>query len=253
MRGKRCVLCSSGALLGITPAHAGKTSMSSPKSCRARDHPRACGENPVLAFPELYQPGSPPRMRGKPEASPQKAVSRGITPAHAGKTPRTLAHIRRRQDHPRACGENLSPRRLDATRKGSPPRMRGKPAHVLRAPVDPGITPAHAGKTSTFRSGKSALWDHPRACGENRSGRRKRRSQPGSPPRMRGKLLRIQHIRQRGGITPAHAGKTRVRVRALRAIWDHPRACGENTSGRPPYKNYAGSPPRMRGKLFGLQ
>ena len=53
--------------------------------------------------------GSPPQVRGK------RAKSRGdwnfvrITPAGAGKTQRKFPYFLRFEDHPRRCGENISP------------------------------------------------------------------------------------------------------------------------------------------------
>ena len=65
MRGKRSATINHGALLRITPAHAGKTGSRSGDNCRGADHPRACGENAegIGCFPR--HSGSPPRMRGK--------------------------------------------------------------------------------------------------------------------------------------------------------------------------------------------
>ena len=51
------------------------------------------------------------------------------------------------------------------------------------------------------------------------------------------------------GITPADAGKTPRRRRAVRRRWDHPRGCGENLRRRYGLAAFVGSPPRMRGKL----
>ena len=71
----------------------------------------------------------------------------------------------------------------------------------------------------------------------------------GSSPRMRGKRGACGTTRGRGGLIPAHAGKT-ARYWTIR-VWGsaHPRACGENaiTAGRP--TAISGSSPRMRGKL----
>ena len=51
-------------------------------------------------------------------------------------------------DHPRGCGENKLSPTLMSVAKGSPPRMRGKPAAFLWAICSKGITPADAGKTT---------------------------------------------------------------------------------------------------------
>ena len=92
----------------ITPARAGKTRGRFQQIGYVEDHPRACGENARIKPCDCMRPGSPPRVRGKLSDCCASALHRRITPARAGKTPRTLVHIRRRQDHPRACGENLA-------------------------------------------------------------------------------------------------------------------------------------------------
>ena len=67
---------------------------------------------------------------------------------------------------------------------------------------------------------------------------------------MRGKPVPAQIPRARPGITPAHAGKTRRRGAGAPGSRDHPRACGENLYLQGIFQNFAGSPPRMRGKLL---
>ena len=175
---------------------------------KARDHPRACGENRVSGIPSICELGSPPRMRGKPNLAIDQICLSGITPAHAGKTCyHVLIHCCFR-DHPRACGENSTLLRKLGGKWGSPPRMRGKrhPAHYKAD--NAGITPAHAGKTC-WRLRRAWAWrDHPRACGENFSHQKQRAGIPGSPPRMRGKPAALDAENPEFGITPAHAGKT---------------------------------------------
>ena len=67
---------------------------------------------------------------------------------------------------------------------------------------------------------------------------------------MRGKRTAYEIQKGVGGITPAHAGKTRSHRKAPRSSRDHPRACGENPFILPGGEAFPGSPPRMRGKLF---
>ena len=50
--------------------------------------------------------------------------------------------------------------------------------------------------------------DHPRGCGENLQFQPMQISDPGSPPRMRGKLLEDLKAAYGDRITPADAGKT---------------------------------------------
>ena len=53
------------------------------------------------------------------------------------------------------------------------------------------------------------------------------------------------------GSTPAYAGKRRSSERDHRGAQDHPRLCGEKSSGLPRTWTIWGSPPPMRGKGLG--
>ena len=152
------------------------------------------------------------------------------------------------EDHPRACGENWTSTTSASKIAGSPPRMRGKLAsrRVYRATVR--ITPAHAGKTMLCCGFRSTRRDHPRACGENLSSAPRWKYVLGSPPRMRGKHKSFESIKQSIRITPAHAGKTYTCFGCSAEPEDHPRACGENGTGKTTIAKELGSPPRMRGK-----
>ena len=187
-------------------------------------------------------------MRGKLSHRARGLSAHGITPAHAGKTLGVAAPKCFCRDHPRACGENEQEKAGIFGEAGSPPRMRGKRARVQLRPLGQGITPAHAGKTSSRTPRTSRPRDHPRACGENRGRLLTLALYQGSPPRMRGKLRILKDVLPDAGITPAHAGKTGVALRADILLGDHPRACGENLLGTTARAAAAGSPPRMRGK-----
>ena len=50
---------------GITPAYAGKSTRLLIQQLSLRDHPRVCGEKEAGALSEVYETGSPPRVRGK--------------------------------------------------------------------------------------------------------------------------------------------------------------------------------------------
>ena len=112
------------------------------------------------------------------------------------------------EDHPRGCGENVT-------------AFDGQPLEL-------GITPADAGKTSGRTVGGLSCWDHPRGCGENALGIWLHTCMTGSPPRMRGKP----------------AGQPCM----CAVCKDHPRGCGENVFIRVKRAERNGSPPRMRGK-----
>ena len=212
--------------------------------------------------------GSPPRMRGKPHMGKRQIYNKRITPAHAGKTAPHRQAVLREADHPRACGENyssgvclgggcgspprmrgkLSGNQIIIASIGSPPRMRGKPKARQSASKSPRITPAHAGKTTVIYPTPQTPPDHPRACGENCPSEGLNGIYSGSPPRMRGKLLRQLLLRYGQRITPAHAGKTGFYRQPVWKAADHPRACGENTQHGIRHSIQCGSPPRMRGK-----
>ena len=252
MRGKRCAMdfrCEWGR---ITPAYAGKTFSLPSSSGRFQDHPRVCGENPVLREARDEIDGSPPRMRGKRKMDGRSGAEERITPAYAGKTSMPCSTARFISDHPRVCGENGKNIPTLTLTAGSPPRMRGKRRNDGFAQFLTGITPAYAGKTSWHTEQRRCYSDHPRVCGENgyipaRCGIRE-----GSPPRMRGKpdsthmpclILRI---------TPAYAGKTHSLPHSCGITADHPRVCGENLKHCSGKRTLSGSPPRMRGKHCGI-
>ena len=56
---------------------------------------------------------------------------------------------------------------------------------------------------------------------------------PGSPPRMRGKVSGQRRFYGKAGITPAYAGKSKVFLLSGYEVGDHPRVCGEKTKKIP--------------------
>ncbi len=131
--------------------------------------------------------------------------------------------------------------------------MRGKPFILKALSWVARITPAGAGKTGVFVGNLLEGQDHPRRCGENAYQYILSPLSAGSPPQVRGKRTPHQTKTKPIGITPAGAGKTakkRVRRRYTR---DHPRGCGENFAEILSLEGGAGSPPRMRGKRWGVQ
>ena len=147
-------------------------------------------------------------MRGKQVAWARKIRAGGITPAGAGKTLGNSPRCRLHEDHPRRCGENVLSLQFP-----KPP---------------PWITPADAGKTMSSSSAAAKRWDHPRGCGENAACIGWYFVVSGSPPRMRGKQVRLDDIFEKIRITPADAGKTRQGSGEKAPGQDHPRGCGEN-------------------------
>ena len=105
VRGKGVITICCVIHYGITPACAGKSKRLASCAQSAEDHPRVCGEKEAGALSEVYETGSPPRVRGKGGRGPVRSVRDRITPACAGKrsshAPRACIY----RDHPRVCGE----------------------------------------------------------------------------------------------------------------------------------------------------
>ena len=106
------------------------------------------------------------------------------------------------------CGENKQTGIFQKQKKGSPPRVRGKPCEYGICDECPGITPACAGKTNEVDDEVDDNEDHPRVCGENQSLVLVVTMIMGSPPRVRGKLSILAYEIGCRRITPACAGKT---------------------------------------------
>ena len=126
--------------------------------------------------------------------------------------------------------------------------MRGKGLGNPFSHRQVGITPAYAGKSSSFFAISSACWDHPRLCGEKRCPLWCPLRFRGSPPPMRGKEMPLGQGVLHFRITPAYAGKRWRKRGSGRAGQDHPRLCGEKITAPTTQKDQLGSPPPMRGK-----
>ena len=187
-------------------------------------------------------------MRGKDSLFLLCPVSRGITPAYAGKSYTQMYLATTARDHPRVCGEKAAAAAPAHNQSGSPPRMRGKEGVPSGHTLSFGITPAYAGKRSQRRAGIKRQRDHPRVCGEKTQSRPAFDNISGSPPRMRGKGDVVRRFEIAAGITPAYAGKRAAPSGSSMASWDHPRVCGEKRTTESLLSNCGGSPPRMRGK-----
>ena len=132
----------------ITPAYAGKRRMKPLASYGTRDHPRLCGEKPILEQSVAIDEGSPPPMRGKAMLYIDQPATFRITPAYAGKSNPQRSTSFSVQDHPRLCGEKGTTKKKNGTPLGSPPPMRGKGRFISFHGAPRRITPAYAGKSS---------------------------------------------------------------------------------------------------------
>ncbi len=171
-----------------------------------------------------------------------------LIPAHAGKTGQGADFDSTCQAHPRSRGENLDLWAQIYLLDGSSPLTRGKPRPEGRQTRRQRLIPAHAGKTSGPCRARARSWAHPRSRGENARAAWSFISAAGSSPLTRGKLDGRGGGEGRGGLIPAHAGKTRWSRGRRGPRRAHPRSRGENVGDPPSNPGLPGSSPLTRGK-----
>ena len=174
--------------------------------------------------------------------------TRGLIPAHAGKTPSSLARSVTSRAHPRSRGENGLGRRGNQANGGSSPLTRGKRAQGRAYHVGAGLIPAHAGKTGAWWPHGASPRAHPRSRGENYLAACLDCGVMGSSPLTRGKRAIGCGHHNRRGLIPAHAGKTSPSLRWRNRAWAHPRSRGENIKAKVAACCASGSSPLTRGK-----
>ena len=167
-------------------------------------------------------------MRGKGRLGHEAYSCDRITPAYAGKSGAGFDFTGFSEDHPRLCGE--------------------KHATAEEIQEIDGITPAYAGKRKGTFASIIPREDHPRLCGEKLIAISIFLCASGSPPPMRGKVVRYDEFAFYSGITPAYAGKSLSGLSVRLLYRDHPRLCGEKHSTLVIRSRRLGSPPPMRGK-----
>ena len=87
-------------------------------------------------------------------------------------------------------------------------------------------------------------------CGEQKKRNLSRSIVWGSPPRVRGTVVRALAAHQIPGITPACAGNSCRQRGSVQDFQDHPRVCGEQGNLPATFFSNAGSPPRVRGTVL---
>ena len=195
----------------ITPAWAGKSIVGGNVGGFTRDYPRVGGEELVAFLIVVNVVGLPPRGRGRGGSSFLDYAKMGITPAWAGKSGHWRDGDCVGEDYPRVGGEE-PPHSPPAPRsRGLPPRGRGRVLlHELGA-GHVGITPAWAGKSLSPATGGVSSKDYPRVGGEEQINHHHDIRSNGLPPRGRGRDLGFGITLPVIGITPAWAGKSRLR------------------------------------------
>ena len=197
-----------GLSTGIIPACAGSTVSWRIRRPPCRDHPRMCGEhNRGSSFGQSHK-GSSPHVRGARQACDDALQESGIIPACAGSTSWETLRRSSIRDHPRMCGEHADGNKTIQGAKGSSPHVRGALARRFASGSATGIIPACAGSTPMSPTGRGAMWDHPRMCGEHSRPMKSRSNCGGSSPHVRGARQSRSLINLSLGIIPACAGST---------------------------------------------
>ena len=205
-------------VLGLIPAHTGKTSSSSCITGLSPAQPHSHGENKQLLVAAASQRGSSPLTRGKLRQRPPTAPISRLIPAHAGNRQIASNAKLARDSSPLTRGKR-TPRGLDSAGNR--------------------LIPVHAGKTCAKERWAHPLAAHPRPRGENFLSMSSGVSSTGSSPLTRGKLRDQIRPVLRDRLIPAHAGKTIPRLGAGNHGGAHPRLHGENVR-----EGAAGAPPR---------
>ncbi len=90
---------------GTIPAGAGSSGPWCGPRPPAWDHPRGCGEQPIVTVESALDMGPSPRVRGADLLRPHPCLHRGTIPAGAGSRRDRCTAGRPGWDHPRGCGE----------------------------------------------------------------------------------------------------------------------------------------------------
>ena len=196
----------SRVLRRIIPARAGFTCVEGVADASLTDHPRSRGVYSLQDLRARAHVGSSPLARGLPRRQFDTICLKGIIPARAGFTLRSVTARTTRTDHPRSRGVYRSPRRAATAAMGSSPLARGLLTHLLHRPGQVRIIPARAGFTARARA-------------------RSRRAS-GSSPLARGLPQPDRAASRHAGIIPARAGFTGLCCDLLPLRGDHPRSRG---------------------------
>ena len=214
---------------GLIPACAGQTRAAPAARPPRRAHPRVCGADGLEDDSAVTDTGSSPRVRGRPRSRSMLKLSPGLIPACAGQTRRPRVGLIGSRAHPRVCGADLSAINDAPHKRGSSPRVRGRPSDWIAFSSWRGLIPACAGQTRRPIRSRTQPRAHPRVCGADGDKIPVEIWGKGSSPRVRGRRHCWGGVFVMVGLIPACAGQTVAEV-----VADHPRL---------------GSSPRVRGRL----
>ena len=250
MRGNPEILSSRRTPKGSIPAHAGEPHKIPPLKFEHGVYPRACGGTAAEDLVPFYRKGLSPRMRGNPLEIEVLFPAFGSIPAHAGEPFRFRSTWKDCAVYPRACGGTSRHDVHGEEKAGLSPRMRGNPLSLVRADLDHGSIPAHAGEPRFEGEQIRPLGVYPRACGGTYSSGGRRGWTRGLSPRMRGNHTFDGERAPTFGSIPAHAGEPSPLDPSPPKPRVYPRACGGTLNSPRCTLSGTGLSPRMRGNLI---
>ncbi len=208
-----------------------------------------CGEERKTNATTKRGKGTPPRVWGRvPEPKIPDTKDRD-TPTCVGKSSCISTPILRLEGHPHVCGEERIEGEFACLERGTPPRVWGR---VSFWPfLCPGFrdTPTCVGKSNAFHLSLQFYEGHPHVCGEEIPIQPTLTQALGTPPRVwgRGFGCIIYCIFDRD--TPTCVGKSYRLFQLSSVVWGHPHVCGEEPDKA--YQNwlFAGTPPRVWGRV----
>ncbi len=212
------------------------------------EHPHACGENGKTAYAVNCIRGTSPRVWGKPLPSLDAVELERNIPTRVGKTHLFMVTVTLSAEHPHACGENVFPFLRLTVRRGTSPRVWGKPFQSTSRPSSRRNIPTRVGKTCSSRVIAECWPEHPHACGENGTANADYTVCAGTSPRVWGKLPMSESYQQSGRNIPTRVGKTPSALAEIRISAEHPHACGENVRLTDQAADGDGPAPRVGGK-----
>ena len=236
---------------GLIPAGAGQTGGVADIPRVGRAHPRRCGADLLGLLCRFGRAGSSPQVRGRLRDLAQFVPLPGLIPAGAGQTDPTGRRRSQAGAHPRRCGADIPDIAPEQSPQGSSPQVRGRLLASIKDRVVNRLIPAGAGQTSIFAPTCHSCTAHPRRCGADFACFFVGEVAGGSSPQVRGRPAGEWGSRFGGGLIPAGAGQTPVRVRGLSPPTAHPRRCGADRDREVVIQFSLGSSPQVRGRRAG--
>ncbi len=213
-------------------------------------HPRVCGQRDAAYQRRHLAAGSSPRVRGTPLRNVIFRTCYRFIPACAGNAIQSGASPTTMPVHPRVCGERIVCAAGTVSTSGSSPRVRGTLSFPTSREDAERFIPACAGNAGDARRPPVRWPVHPRVCGERYRSLPQPRHVPGSSPRVRGTLHRLQRRVGRWRFIPACAGNANGTTGGGYSQSVHPRVCGERVCSALGALANHGSSPRVRGTLW---